>query len=277
MKLGRTDAAGRAGNRIGFTLVELLVVMLVTAVLIALLLSAVGGVLNRGRSAACVSNLRQLSAGINMYASEHDGELPFGPKAAGFGMGGNLYTSTGAPTSLITLTSGAPVGLGLILPYLKDPRIFFCPGCDQSVDTTKELSKVGKKQVQSSYYYRHGSNPKITDIGGNGIAAPRLASLGENRRGKPIRALVMDSQFICAPGLKGFGVVTRTHHKALFTNVLYVDGSVTTFPNDKAEFNVDITGGGNAYESFDIILKAFELVDGGAIDPIESTAASATQ
>jgi len=256
-------AARQRGRQGGFTLIELIVVIAIIAILVSLVISAGVSALDRSRVTACASNLRQLGAGIMIYAGEHDGELPFGPKAAAFGMGGNLYTSTGAPTSLITLTSGELVGMGLVFPYLKEPKVFFCPGTDQPVDSSKELANVGKKQVQSSYYYRHAGNTKIVDLGEKTVKAPRLADLGENRRDQPIRALAMDSQFLCEPKLKGFGVGPRTHHKGQFANVLYTDGHVATFPNKKKSLSVDITSGGNMYGSFSMILDRFEMVDDG--------------
>src|SRR5262245_16847792 len=116
--------AEQARWRNGFTLAELVVVIAVIAVLITLLFLSLRSTLDASRRAACVSNLRQLGSGITLYVAEHNDQLPFGPQAAGFGMGGNLYTSTGAPTSLITLQDGRFVGLGLIFPYLKDPKCF---------------------------------------------------------------------------------------------------------------------------------------------------------
>jgi prepilin-type N-terminal cleavage/methylation domain-containing protein/prepilin-type processing-associated H-X9-DG protein len=270
MKSAPGAAARQAGQRGGFTLVELVVVVVIVAILMSLGLSAYIAVLDRGRGAACVSNLRQLGAGVALYAADHENQLPFGPQGAAFGMSGNLYTSTGAPTSLITLGTGELVGLGLTFPYLKEPKCFFCPGSDQPVDTAEALANVGKKQVQSSYYYRHAGNTNITDVGGKNVSAPRMGALGDNRRGQPIRALVMDSQFLCAPGLKGFGVVSRTHHKHRFSNVLYTDGHVITFVNRKDVLNVDITGGDNAYDSYNMILQKFEMVDTGLLEPMAS-------
>jgi prepilin-type N-terminal cleavage/methylation domain-containing protein/prepilin-type processing-associated H-X9-DG protein len=253
--------------RSGFTLIELLVVIVIIAILTSLALTGYIGVLDRSRRTACSSNLRQLGAGMMLYAADHDSQLPFGPQASAFGMSGGLYTSTGAPTSLITLRQGEFVALGLIFPYLKEPKCFFCPGTDQPVDAAKELAKVGKDQVQGSYYYRHGGNTNITDIGGLGVSAPRLGALGENRMGQPIRALIMDTQFKCAPGLKGFGVTSRTHHKGKFSNVLYADGHVATVANRGNVMDVDISSGNNAYQSFNMILQKFEMVDTGELDP----------
>src|SRR5688500_2489858 len=62
--------------RLGFTLVELLVVIGIIAVLISILLPA----LSRAREAAyttqCLSNLRQAGLYFNMYANEQKGFLP---------------------------------------------------------------------------------------------------------------------------------------------------------------------------------------------------------
>lgn len=57
-------------RRQAFTLIELLVVIAVIALLIAILLPALGGARGAGRSAICLSNLRQLAAGWTMYADD---------------------------------------------------------------------------------------------------------------------------------------------------------------------------------------------------------------
>jgi prepilin-type processing-associated H-X9-DG protein len=262
--LGRRHSPVRQSS--GFTLVELLVGFAVVAILVGLLIPGLSGAREEARGAVCAQNLKQLGAGMMMYAAEHDGELPFGPKASAFGMGGNLYTSTGSPTSLITLSTGENVGLGLALPYLKDPKVFFCPGSDQPVDAAKELAKIGKKQVQSSYYYRHAGNTNITDYGSGRFSAPRLANLGENRRGQPIRAMVMDTLFLCSPAMKGFGAVPRTHHQNHFANVLYVDGHITRFENKNNLLTVDIRKGSVTQDALRLILEKFEMVDDGVLE-----------
>lgn len=60
----------------GFTLIEMLVVIAVIALLVALLLPALGRAKESGRRAACASNLRQLSVALSIYAGENEGDYP---------------------------------------------------------------------------------------------------------------------------------------------------------------------------------------------------------
>jgi prepilin-type N-terminal cleavage/methylation domain-containing protein/prepilin-type processing-associated H-X9-DG protein len=71
--------AGHPGNvrrNGGFTLVELLVVIAIIAILISILLPSLNAARQQAVSAACLSNLRQIGQGFEMYRSEHDGALP---------------------------------------------------------------------------------------------------------------------------------------------------------------------------------------------------------
>lgn len=69
----------------GFTLVELLVVVAVIGLLASLLLPALARARDKGKSAKCQSNLRQLTLAALMYDEDHN-VYPIGwPPADGFG------------------------------------------------------------------------------------------------------------------------------------------------------------------------------------------------
>ena len=255
-----------AGLTSGFTLIELLVVIAIIALLAALLLPALASAREAGRKAACLSNLRQIGIAIHGYAPDYGGRIPYGPKAPPFISPSDLYPSTGAPTSLLSLRGGAPVALGLLLPQhlANQPKVLFCPGSDQKQDADAELANVGITQAQGSYYYRHAGNTSQFDAPNVPLTTDHLQldHLGDNRNGDPIRALVIDTQFLCAPGLEIFNVKTHTHHQQRFADILFADGHARSRPNKDSSFLVDARDFSEIRDSFNKILKVFEQADG---------------
>ncbi|WP_200761521.1 type II secretion system protein [Poriferisphaera corsica] len=64
-------------HRFGFTLIELLVVISIIALLIGILLPALGAARNTAQGLLCKSNLRQIGIAIYTYASDNDAFLPY--------------------------------------------------------------------------------------------------------------------------------------------------------------------------------------------------------
>jgi prepilin-type N-terminal cleavage/methylation domain-containing protein/prepilin-type processing-associated H-X9-DG protein len=62
--------------RRGFTLIELLVVIAIIALLISILLPALGKARQAGRAAACLSNQRQIGVALDLYASAYRDWIP---------------------------------------------------------------------------------------------------------------------------------------------------------------------------------------------------------
>src|SRR6476660_10643471 len=75
-KPNRPDRRDRESND-GFTLVELLVVIGIIAVLISVLLPALGKARRAAQSTACLSNLRTMGQAYYMYVGANKGYLPF--------------------------------------------------------------------------------------------------------------------------------------------------------------------------------------------------------
>jgi hypothetical protein len=242
----------------GFSLIELLVVIATVVLLIAVLLPALSQARHHARRTACAANLRQTGVAIHLYAQDFDDSIPFGPQGRPV-TGSNFYTVTGNVTSLLSLEDGAPVGLGLLLDrYLShQPTVLFCPGADQPSEAKDQLARVGTRQAQSDYYYRHASVALLS--GTPDLSHRRLSQLGRNRQGEPIAGLVSDVQFLAHPSLAAFQVKTRTSHQRKFQNLLYSAGHVKTLNNRDDTYTVDI--GNMPYDALDHILTMFEKAD----------------
>lgn len=67
---------GCASNRLGFTLIEMLVVISIIAVLISILLPTLGRAKEEGRKVLCMSNMREVGSAICSYLTDND-NLPW--------------------------------------------------------------------------------------------------------------------------------------------------------------------------------------------------------
>ncbi len=66
----------RGTRRNAFTLIELLVVISILTLLAAILFPVFAQAREKARQANCISNLRQIAAGMLIYSDDHDGMLP---------------------------------------------------------------------------------------------------------------------------------------------------------------------------------------------------------
>ncbi|WP_428390011.1 type II secretion system protein [Mucisphaera sp.] len=132
----------------GFTLIELLVVISIIALLIGILLPALGAARNTARSAACLSNGRQQTVAASVFAVEYQDLFPVTAETDwvedefGFDRDKFAFRATGNASDPLTLKDHASA----LIPYLgggqndtfwdqgpasqfqqNNPEVFLCP------------------------------------------------------------------------------------------------------------------------------------------------------
>jgi len=165
----------KRAEKVGFTLVELLVVIGIIAVLIAILLPALNKAREASNRTACLSNLRTLAQAMMMYAGENKDRLP-----------NSVQPQVGSsPDALIALNRD----------FVKNPKVFHCPSDIDPVPEkieTDDYAQHNSARVSYEFYsvwWLPANGPRLVKIkdaplawdidGGNPSATP-LQNHGTN-------------------------------------------------------------------------------------------------
>ena len=121
-----------------FTLIELLVVIAIIAILAAMLLPALSRAKGKGQQAACMSNLKQIGLGLNLYVDDCNGFFPYASVPA------TLIDPSADPADTLQWTK-------LLGPYLRqrgtqldsqENRVFVCPSARYGTFATPDISRT---------------------------------------------------------------------------------------------------------------------------------------
>ncbi len=126
-----------------FTLIELLVVITIIALLMAIIMPALNLAKKKAGTTVCLSNTKNLSLAWYMYMGENDGRImsseddPTGKERGGkfvgwIGVprdaGGALMSNNQTDPAVTNEDEIRGIRLGLLFPYIKEPRTYHCPG-----------------------------------------------------------------------------------------------------------------------------------------------------
>ncbi|HWX19442.1 MAG TPA: type II secretion system protein [Candidatus Binatia bacterium] len=115
------------GPAVGFTLVELLVVMAIIALLAALLLPSLSMAKSKAKRIACLNNLKQLAFAQQMYAADNTGKVPDNlPAKAQPALGTNCWVA-GDMKVLADSTNQVLIQKGELFPYASHSAVYRCP------------------------------------------------------------------------------------------------------------------------------------------------------
>ncbi|MGC4043576.1 MAG: prepilin-type N-terminal cleavage/methylation domain-containing protein [Armatimonas sp.] len=105
-------------KRTGFTLIELLVVIAIIAILAAILFPVFAQAREKARQTSCLSNMKQIAMGVNMYVQDYDEQVFFRSST-------NIDNTR---SHVITpKTAYEQLWWNQIMPYIKNEAIFTCP------------------------------------------------------------------------------------------------------------------------------------------------------
>jgi prepilin-type N-terminal cleavage/methylation domain-containing protein/prepilin-type processing-associated H-X9-DG protein len=151
----------------GFTLIELLVVIAIIALLLAILMPALGKAKDHAKKITCATNLKSLSLGVIMYADDYDGWMPSSTNTWSGGVGW-----TGRTLGLPIQDQIANLEKSQLWPYMETTKAWRCP-----TEPDKDLLTTYAMSGQCWGAYKQPDNSVHYDTGTTGLVCNRLTDM----------------------------------------------------------------------------------------------------
>jgi prepilin-type N-terminal cleavage/methylation domain-containing protein len=166
---------GAVYRRQGFTLIELLVVIAIISILASMLIPALARAKSQALVTRCLSNQRQVSLGLQMFADDHHGMLPGSDSIAGGGVG-QLVTFRGGASNL-------PPSALVRLAYLPNSQVFVCPETVHARRFEQQMNEIYGWKV--AFHYKFNVDFVGTKLSESDSELPALTSSANPRQDDP--------------------------------------------------------------------------------------------
>ena len=215
------STSGRHGQRYGFTLTELIVVIAVIALLATLIVAGVNKAVKSAQTTKCASNLRQIAGGVLAYASDHSQKLPPAMAVSGEGQEGTWgykvwpyiygsYDTYKYPDNCLQM--GTPVYDVCI------ENVFRCPSTRNEM-----IAAPGVERAPRRARYSYGLNDYPARVAGSTAARPEVPIMDIYRLSST--AMVVECCYPLGSHSGYYTLFGLTPHNG-GSNVLYYDGHV---------------------------------------------------